>query len=191
MKAYHLLRNILIALMTLPIGAAFAIDLDNSVTTGTLSDSIQINAASIVAPAKPSELNATTTSADNIQAVLLYALSHEGKAYRRGASSPEIGFDCSGFVRHVFDHAAGVALPHNASAISKIGSLVKKAELYLCISTEDILPLKVLPSRKKATTLLKAIPPYMVSRARFIPLPKLMPVACALMSSLIPLVKRS
>jgi len=128
--AYHLVRNILIALMTLPIGTAFAIELDNSVITGTPNDSIQINAAPTDAPVEPSELSATATSADNTQAVLQYALSHEGKPYRRGASSPEIGFDCSGFVRHIFDHAAGVVLPHKASALSKIGSLVKKSELY-------------------------------------------------------------
>ena len=130
MEGYHLLRNILIALMTFPISTAFAIDLDSSVTTGALNDAIQINAASAVTPTEPSDLRATTTSTDNIQAVLQYALSHEGKAYRRGASSPEIGFDCSGFVRHVFDHAAGVALTRSASEISKIGSLVNKAELY-------------------------------------------------------------
>ena len=66
---------------------------------------------------------------DTLQNLLQYALSHEGAPYRRGGANPESGFDCSGFVRHVFDHVEGVALPHSASAISQIGSRIKMTEL--------------------------------------------------------------
>lgn len=65
---------------------------------------------------------------DLIQSLLQYALSFDGARYRRGGTEPEAGFDCSGFVRHVFDHVAEVGLPHSASAISKMGSAVKKSE---------------------------------------------------------------
>lgn len=65
----------------------------------------------------------------SIQSLLQYALSHEGVSYRRGGISPESGFDCSGFVRHVFDHVEGVTLPHSANALSQIGSRIKVAEL--------------------------------------------------------------
>jgi cell wall-associated NlpC family hydrolase len=66
---------------------------------------------------------------DAVQNVLQYALSHEGASYRMGGSSPENGFDCSGFVRHVFEHVEGLSLPHSASAISQIGNRIKTTEL--------------------------------------------------------------
>ena len=64
-----------------------------------------------------------------VQNLLQYALSYEGVTYRRGGTNPEKGFDCSGFVRHVFSHAEGVSLPHNANAISHVGDHVKVTEL--------------------------------------------------------------
>lgn len=66
---------------------------------------------------------------DPIQNLLQYALSYEGVSYRRGGTSPESGFDCSGFVRHVFDHVEGVTLPHSAHALSQIGNRIKTTEL--------------------------------------------------------------
>lgn len=64
-----------------------------------------------------------------IQSLLRYALDQDGTAYRRGGLTPESGFDCSGFVRYVFDRVEGVTLPHSARAISRIGSRIKMAEL--------------------------------------------------------------
>ena len=64
-----------------------------------------------------------------VQNLLQYALSYEGVSYRRGGISPESGFDCSGFVRHVFDHVEGVTLPHNANALSQIGNRIKTTDL--------------------------------------------------------------
>ncbi|MGQ0657322.1 MAG: C40 family peptidase [Chromatiales bacterium] len=48
---------------------------------------------------------------------LHYALSLTGMPYRFGGSSPREGFDCSGFVQHVFARL-GVILPHNANAMA-------------------------------------------------------------------------
>ncbi len=61
--------------------------------------------------------------------LLPFALSQEGIAYQKGGTSPESGFDCSGFVRYVFDRAGGLSLPHGASAISKLGDRINLAEL--------------------------------------------------------------
>lgn len=66
---------------------------------------------------------------DPVQTLLQYALSHEGISYHRGGTTPESGFDCSGFVRHVFDHVEGITLPHSANAISQIGNRIKVTEL--------------------------------------------------------------
>lgn len=64
-----------------------------------------------------------------VQNMLHYALNYEGFSYHRGGVSPESGFDCSGFVRYVFDHADGVMLPHSANAISQFGSRINMKEL--------------------------------------------------------------
>lgn len=64
-----------------------------------------------------------------IQNLVNYAVSYEGVAYTRGGTSPERGFDCSGFVRYVFDRAEGVTLPHSAKALSQIGSRIKMTEM--------------------------------------------------------------
>lgn len=64
-----------------------------------------------------------------VQNLLQYALNQDGVSYRKGGTSPEVGFDCSGFVRYVFDHIEGVTLPHSAHALSQIGNRIKVTEL--------------------------------------------------------------
>jgi cell wall-associated NlpC family hydrolase len=66
---------------------------------------------------------------DRAQEVLINALSLTGIKYKYGGSSPSTGFDCSGFVRYVFQNAANLTLPPTARAISQIGKTVKKDEL--------------------------------------------------------------
>lgn len=50
--------------------------------------------------------------------MLDYALSLEGTPYRWGKSSPEDGFDCSGFVWHVYRHY-GYSIPRTARQIAE------------------------------------------------------------------------
>ena len=57
------------------------------------------------------------------------ALELVGIRYRRGGTSPATGFDCSGFVDHVFREGLGLILPHNAKAISNSGEKIAKDEL--------------------------------------------------------------
>ncbi len=66
---------------------------------------------------------------DGMEETLERALGYLGIRYRRGGSSPETGFDCSGFVRHVFGETLGLELPHNAKAISLQGKRVDQTEL--------------------------------------------------------------
>jgi cell wall-associated NlpC family hydrolase len=57
------------------------------------------------------------------------ALDLIGIRYKRGGSSPETGFDCSGFVGHVFKEGLGLYLPRSSREISKAGDVVDKTEL--------------------------------------------------------------
>ncbi|MCX7098192.1 MAG: NlpC/P60 family protein [Methylococcales bacterium] len=50
-------------------------------------------------------------------AIVNYALSLQGVPYRYGKDSPEEGFDCSGFVRHVYQKQ-GIRLPRTTKAMA-------------------------------------------------------------------------
>lgn len=65
----------------------------------------------------------------SIRTMLDGALELVGIRYRRGGSSPERGFDCSGFVGHVFHEGLGLYLPRSARELSKTGQPVAREEL--------------------------------------------------------------
>lgn len=66
---------------------------------------------------------------DITQEIMISALSLTGIKYKYGGSSPETGFDCSGFVRYVFQQAASLTLPHGARALSRLGQAVSMDQL--------------------------------------------------------------
>jgi cell wall-associated NlpC family hydrolase len=68
-------------------------------------------------------------AATPVESMLNDALDLIGIRYRRGGSSPETGFDCSGFVSHVFREGLGLYLPHSARAMSTAGSPVAREDL--------------------------------------------------------------
>jgi cell wall-associated NlpC family hydrolase len=61
--------------------------------------------------------------------IVMHALSLLGTPYRYGGASPEIGFDCSGLVRHVFASVLNQDLPRRAEEISGVGAPVARADL--------------------------------------------------------------
>lgn len=58
-----------------------------------------------------------------------YARSLIGTPYKYGGNSFRSGFDCSGFVGHVFRHALDISLPRSSGEISKVGRSVRPSEL--------------------------------------------------------------
>lgn len=48
---------------------------------------------------------------DKTSDLVLSAMNFLGVPYRRGGSSAEEGFDCSGFTRHIFENSLGLVLP--------------------------------------------------------------------------------
>ena len=59
----------------------------------------------------------------------LFAIGLVGSIYKPGGDKPETGMDCSGFVKYVYSEVAGLQLPHNAMAISKISMIIKRTDL--------------------------------------------------------------
>lgn len=58
-----------------------------------------------------------------------YALSLQGAPYHYGKSSPEEGFDCSGFVKHVYEHQ-GISLPRTVQGMAQSLTQVSKNDLH-------------------------------------------------------------
>lgn len=52
-----------------------------------------------------------------------------GVAYRYGGTSASTGFDCSGFMQHIFKRSMGVNLPRTSAAQAKMGVGVSRSEL--------------------------------------------------------------
>jgi cell wall-associated NlpC family hydrolase len=63
--------------------------------------------------------------------LVLSAMNFLGVRYRRGGTTAEQGFDCSGFTRYVFENSLGLVLPRRADEQARTAALlaVKKEEL--------------------------------------------------------------
>ena len=80
-------------------------------------------------PSYPAPVEAADGAGDRIAKLLDGALDLVGIRYRRGGSSAESGFDCSGFVAHVFRENLGLALPRTSYQISRAGLPVATGDL--------------------------------------------------------------
>ena len=71
----------------------------------------------------------TYRSSSNGSELTSYARSLLGVPYHYGGNDPDRGFDCSGYVSHVYNHVAGIKLPHNSAQISRYGRFVYRTDL--------------------------------------------------------------
>lgn len=61
--------------------------------------------------------------------IVNYALQFVGGKYVWGGNDPHTGADCSGFVRYVYNHVAGIDLPRVSRDQSKVGKAVKSSQM--------------------------------------------------------------
>lgn len=64
---------------------------------------------------------------EQIQELIKYAMTLQGKPYRSGGSGPN-GFDCSGYVSYVFNHF-GISVPRSSSEYPSFGQRVARGEM--------------------------------------------------------------
>lgn len=58
-----------------------------------------------------------------------YAQSLIGTPYKYGGNSPDTGFDCSGFVGHVYRETRGLNLPRSSQSLAIQGRVLNRDEL--------------------------------------------------------------
>lgn len=66
---------------------------------------------------------------DNTSALVSTAMGFLGVRYRRGGNSEETGFDCSGFVRAIYQKTAGLVLPRRAKDQAASTEVIDKKDL--------------------------------------------------------------
>ncbi|MDD2800424.1 MAG: C40 family peptidase [Methylococcales bacterium] len=77
----------------------------------------------------PEPKTSTVGSYNSTSPTVDYALRLQGAPYRFGKDNPQEGFDCSGFVRHVYEHQ-GVHLPRTVAEMADALTPVPKNQAH-------------------------------------------------------------
>ena len=67
--------------------------------------------------------------ADRASNLVLNAMGFLGVPYKRGGNSADTGFDCSGFVRAMYEQTVGLLLPRRADQQAAATQIIDKKEL--------------------------------------------------------------
>jgi cell wall-associated NlpC family hydrolase len=68
-------------------------------------------------------------ASDQATGMVVQAMSLLGVPYRRGGNTESTGFDCSGFVRHLYENSVGRLLPRRAEEQARATQVINKEEL--------------------------------------------------------------
>ena len=111
-----------------PLPPAAAASAATDAVSRFLVDKGLISAAPAAAPQAPGFVSQVRDKAADM---VVTAMNFLGVRYQRGGTSPDSGFDCSGFTRQVFESSLGLVLPRRADEQAKAAGLVavKKDEL--------------------------------------------------------------
>jgi cell wall-associated NlpC family hydrolase len=61
--------------------------------------------------------------------LVMQAMGFLGVPYKKGGTSEEKGFDCSGFVRYMYEKSVGLVLPRRAEEQAKVTEEISRSEL--------------------------------------------------------------
>jgi len=73
--------------------------------------------------------SARNTFGGKASELVMQAMGLLGVPYKRGGTSEEKGFDCSGFVRHMYEKSVGLVLPRRAEEQAKVTEEISRSEL--------------------------------------------------------------
>ena len=73
--------------------------------------------------------SARTALGGKASELVMQAMGLLGVPYKRGGTSEEKGFDCSGFVRYMYEKSVGLVLPRRAEEQAKVTEEISRSEL--------------------------------------------------------------
>lgn len=68
-------------------------------------------------------------ASDQASGMIMQAMALLGVPYRRGGNTESTGFDCSGFVRHLYEKSVGRLLPRRAEDQARVTQVIDREEL--------------------------------------------------------------
>ena len=105
------------------------LDRASSIASVALPSSGSILLADDVAPIAATE-SATAAPRTGLRKLLAdFAVTLRDIRYRRGGREPSTGFDCSGFVRYVYQHTLGKELPGDSASQFLAGAKVDRDDM--------------------------------------------------------------
>ena len=84
-----------------------------------------------LAAAETAAAEAAEATANARQNLVNYALQFVGGPYRAGGNDPRTGVDCSGFVRYVMQHGAGISMNRSSGSQATQGHAVNSSQMQL------------------------------------------------------------
>jgi len=113
LEAFRLDSPVAIASTALPPSGSFVVTPDST--------------HDLVAPAS---IDTSHAPASRLRKLLAdFSMTLRDIRYRRGGSDPQTGFDCSGFVRYVYQHSVGAILPGNSASQFHAGTKVARNDM--------------------------------------------------------------
>lgn len=82
-----------------------------------------------LAAAEAAAAEAAEATASARQNLVDYALQFVGGPYRAGGNDPHTGVDCSGFVRYVMQHGAGISMNRSSGSQATQGHAVNSSQM--------------------------------------------------------------
>lgn len=82
-----------------------------------------------LAAAETAAAEAAEEAANARQNLVNYALQFVGGPYRAGGNDPRTGVDCSGFVRYVMQHGAGISMNRSSGSQATQGHAVSSSQM--------------------------------------------------------------
>ena len=82
-----------------------------------------------LAAAETAAAEAAEATANARQNLVNYALQFVGGPYRAGGNDPRTGVDCSGFVRYVMQHGAGISMNRSSGSQATQGHAVNSSQV--------------------------------------------------------------
>ena len=82
-----------------------------------------------LAAAEEAAAKAADEAASARQNLVDYALQFVGGPYRAGGNDPHTGVDCSGFVRYVMQHGAGISMNRSSGSQATQGHAVNSSQM--------------------------------------------------------------